>query len=456
MNTSFESYLISVVRPLHITTRDERQKIITGTKFNLFKIPSNKVMFDLLTDSGTGAISNAQLSEIISGDESYAGSASFEKMQNAIRGIMGFDFVIPTHQGRGAEHVLTTTLVKPGDIIPGNSHFDTTKGHIEYRQGTAVDCTITEARDPLNLHPFKGNVDLGLLEDVLKKNPRDKIPFVIVTITCNTGGGQPVSLANLDGVKALCKKYGVRLIIDAARFAENAYFIKTREPACRDFSIREIVKKIFSDCDGVTMSAKKDAIVAMGGFFATNDPKLYELCSTYSILFEGYLTYGGMTGGTMAALAQGLFEATEFDYLKTRVGQVQRFGEKLIQLGVPIILPVGGHAVYLDALKFVPYIPRDHYPAQALAVASYIEGGVRPVEVGCVLADRDPVTRKNRYPALELVRLAIPRRTFTDNHLNHVAQVFGDLLQNKNQIRGLKITHEAPVLRHFTCEFEQV
>lgn len=452
----FESYLISVVRPIHFTTREERGDIIRKAKYNLFKIPSRQVMFDLLTDSGTGAISNAQLGEIINGDESYAGSVSFEKMQAAIREIIGFEHVIPTHQGRGAEHVLATTLIKPGDIIPGNSHFDTTKGHIEYRHGEAVDCTIPEAKDPENLHPFKGNVNLEQLESVLKNHPREKIPFVIVTITCNTGGGQPVSLENLNNVKALCHKYGVRLILDAARFAENAYFIKTREEKCKNFSIREICRKMFENCDGVTMSAKKDAIVAMGGFFATNDQQLYEACSVYSILFEGYLTYGGMTGGTMAALAQGLHEATDFDYLRTRVEQVQRFGKSLSEFGVPLLQPVGGHAVYIDALKFLPQIPRENYPAQALAVESYIEGGVRPVEVGTVLADRDPKTGKNRYPALELVRLAIPRRTFTDNHLNHVAQVFKNLMGRRQDIRGLKITREAPVLRHFTCEFERV
>lgn len=456
MKNKFESYVISVVRPLYQTTREQREKIIKEAKYNLFNISSKNVMIDLLTDSGTGAISNAQLSEIILGDESYAGSASFEKMRSAIRKILGFEYVIPTHQGRAAENVLCSALLKEGNVIPGNSHFDTTKGHIEFRKAIPIDCTIDEGADPYNLHPFKGNVDLNKLERVFKEHPKQNIPFTIITVTCNTGGGQPVSLENILAVKALCKKYDIPLFFDIARFAENAFFIKTRETKYKDWDIRDICLEMFKGATGATMSAKKDAIVAMGGFLATNNKEMYEKCSVYSILFEGYLTYGGMTGGTMGALAQGLHESTEYDYLCTRVGQTQRLGEAMKALGVPVLQPFGGHAVYVDALKFLPHIPRDQYPAQALAVAAYLEGGIRGVEIGTVLADRDPVTKKDRYPKLELVRLAIPRRTYTDNHLNYVAQVFGELLKEKSKIRGLKITHEAPVLRHFTCEFELV
>ncbi|MBI2500111.1 MAG: tryptophanase [Deltaproteobacteria bacterium] len=456
MSSPFESYITSVIRPIHQTTREERLKIIQEVRYNLFKIPSKYVMIDLLTDSGTGGISNQQLAELILGDESYAGSASFEKMKEAVYEVTGFDYLIPTHQGRGAENVLCSTLVKEGDIVPGNSHFDTTKGHIEFRKATAVDCTIDAAREPTTQHPFKGNLDLEKLEEVLRSTPREGIPFVLITVTCNSGGGQPVSLENIRGVAELCKRYGVRLFFDMARFAENAYFIKSREPAFKDWSILKICREMFSQADGATMSAKKDAISAMGGFLALRDEELYQKCSVYSILFEGYLTYGGMTGGTMGVVAQGLREVTDEEYLRTRIMQVAQFGEGLQRREIPIIEPVGGHAIYIDAKRFLPPIPQSEYPAQALAVAAYIEGGIRGVEVGTVLADRDPRTGENRYPALEMVRLAIPRRTFSDNHLRYVAEVFEQLLRNRDQIRGLKITWEAPVLRHFTCQFELI
>jgi tryptophanase len=451
----FESYLMSVVRPMKKTTREEREEIIKEAEYNLFQIASHKVMFDMLTDSGTGAISNEQLAGIILGDESYAGSRSFEKMRNAVKDITGFNYVIPTHQGRGAENVLHSSIIKEGDVIPGNAHFDTTKGHIEYRKARAVDCTIKEAENSSEYHPFKGNLNLEYLEEVLKEYPKEKIPFVLITVTCNSGGGQPVSMENILAVKALCKKYDIRLFFDMARFAENSYFIKTREEAYKDWDIRDICREMFKDADGATMSAKKDAIVAMGGFLAFKDEKLYQDCSVYSILFEGYLTYGGMTGGTMEALAQGMYEATEVEYLRTRISQVQNFGKWLKEGGVPIVEPVGGHAIFIDALKFCPHIPRDQYPAQALGVAAYVEGGVRGVEIGTVLADRDPDTGKNRYPKLELLRLAIPRRTFTDNHIKYVAKVFSALYQKRDEIKGVDIAWEAPILRHFTCKFKQ-
>lgn len=451
----FESYVTSVVRPLRRTTREERAACIQEAHDNLFRVPSAMVMFDLLTDSGTGAISNQQLAELILGDESYAGSASFEKLQSAVAEIIGLPHVIPTHQGRAAENVLHSTLVHAGDVVPGNTHFDTTKGHIEFRKATAVDCTIAEARDPTSRHPFKGSIDCDRLETVLRGYPRARIPFVVITITCNAGGGQPVSLENIAAVKALCRKYGVRCFFDIARFAENAYFIKTREATYHDWSIRQICRAMFDGADGVTMSAKKDGISAMGGFLAVRSAELYQQCSVYSILFEGYLTYGGMTGGTMGAVAQGLYEATEFDYLDSRVQQVARFAEQLRAHGVPMVEPTGGHAVFIDAGRFCPHIPPSQYPAQALAVAAYVEGGVRGVEVGTVLADRDPVTRANRHPPLELYRLAIPRRTYTDNHLGAVAHTLGRLWATCDRIRGLEITWEAPVLRHFTCRFRE-
>lgn len=452
----FESHLISVARPIPVTSRSERERIIRDYHYNLFQIPSHKVMIDMLTDSGTGAISNRQLAGIILGDESYAGSSSFEKMREAVRRLTGFEYVIPTHQGRGAENVLHSALIKAGDVVPGNAHFDTTKAHIEFRKARVVDCTIREARDPSSNHPFKGNLDLERLESVLKKYPREKIPFVLITVTCNSVGGQPVSLENITAVKALCQKYGVRLFFDMARFAENAYFIKTREARYATWSVREICRMMFAGADGATMSAKKDAITAMGGFLALKDEKLYEQCSSFGILFEGYLTYGGMTGGTMEAIAVGLYEGTDFHYLDSRVKQVQRLGERIKSYGVPLMEPVGGHAVYVDAGAFLSHMPHSQYPAQALSVAAYVEGGIRGVEVGTVLADRDPVTRQERFSELELVRLAVPRRTFTDNHINYVADVFGRLGQERHNIKGLRIVWEPPILRHFTCRFEPV
>ena len=456
MEQNFESYVSSVIRPLHRTTPDERQKALQEAGFNLFKVSSRLVTIDLLTDSGTGAISNAQLSEIILGDESYAGSESFEKMRTVIREVTGFEHVIPSHQGRGAENVLCAALVKSGDLVPGNSHFDTTKGHIEFRGASAVDCTIEEAKNPKSLHPFKGNLDLGLLENVLGAHPKEKIPFVLITATCNAGGGQPVSLENIEGVARICRQHGVRLFFDMARFAENAYFIKKREAACRELSIGEICRRMFASADGATMSAKKDALSAMGGFLAVRDAELYRQLGTYSILFEGFLTYGGMTGGTMGAVAQGLREVTDFHYLETRVGQVVRLGEELKRRGIPIVEPVGGHAVYIDARAFLPQIPPSQYPGQALVIAAYREGGIRSVEVGTVMAGRDPKSGEERHPALELVRLAIPRRTYSDNHLTYVAEVFGNLLRRRDEIRGLKLVSEPPLLRHFTCEFGEV
>ena len=454
-NLPFESFVTSVVRPIQSTSREEREEIIKKAKYNIFKIPSDKVMVDLLTDSGTGAISNRQLSEIILGDESYAGSESFDKMCQIVKEITGYEYIIPTHQGRAAENVLHSTVIKEGDVVPGNTHFDTTKGHIEYRKAVALDCTIDEAKDPNDLHPFKGNLNLEKLESTLKETPRDKIPFVLITVTCNSGGGQPVSMANIKGVKALCEKYQVPLFFDMARFAENAYFIKTREEEYASWSITEICKEMFKESDGATMSAKKDAIVAMGGFLALRDEALYQKCSVYSILFEGYLTYGGMTGGTMGALAQGLSEVMSFDYLHSRVNQVKKMGDLLVAKGVPVVRPIGGHAIYIDAKTFLPHIHESQYPAQALTAALYVEGGIRGVEIGTVLADRDPVTKENRYPKLDLLRLAIPRRTYSDNHLSYVADTLGELMQKRDAIKGLKITWEAPVLRHFTCEFKE-
>jgi tyrosine phenol-lyase len=452
-----EEYRIKMVEPIRKSTREERLEWIKNAKYNLFNLKSEQVFIDLLTDSGTGAMSDKQWSEMMLGDESYAGSSSYYKMKNAIKEITGFEYFLPTHQGRAAENVLFSTMVKEGDLIPGNAHFDTTKGHIEFRKATAVDCTIAEAFDTSIQHPFKGNVDVEKLEQVLANNSLDKIPFLIMTITCNTAGGQPVSMKNLKDVRALADKYQRKVIFDSARFAENAYFIKQREEGYEDKSIREIVREMFSYADGMTMSSKKDAVVNIGGFIAMKDEELFNQASVFNILYEGFITYGGMAGRDMNALAQGLYEVTEFDFLENRIGQVAFLGNKLKKYGVPVQEPFGGHAIFVDAVKFLPHIPREEFPAQTLAIELYIEAGVRAVEIGTIMADRDPVTRENRYPDLELVRLAIPRRTYTDNHIDYVAAALKNVYDRRENItNGLKILKEAPVLRHFTVELERI
>lgn len=452
-----ESYKIKMVETIRRSTREERENWIKAAKYNLFNLKSDQVFIDLLTDSGTGAMSDKQWSEMMLGDESYAGASSYYKMKNAISEILGFEYFLPTHQGRAAENVLFSALVKEGDIVPGNSHFDTTKGHIEFRRATAVDCTINEAFDTQVYHPFKGNVDLEKLESVLKKYPSDKIPFIVITVTCNSSGGQPVSMQNLREVNALARKYGIRVIFDSARFAENAYFIKKREAGYENKTIREIVHEMFSYADGMTMSSKKDAIVNMGGFIALRDEKIWKQAQTFNIMFEGFITYGGMSGRDMNALAQGLYEGTEFDYLETRVRQVGYLGQRLKEFGVPVQEPFGGHAIFVDANRFLPHLSREHFPAQTLAIETYLEGGIRGVEIGAILADRDPVTRENRYPELELLRLTIPRRVYTNNHIDYVAVALGNVYQRREKIRnGVVIKKEAPIMRHFTVELERI
>lgn len=452
-----ESYKIKMVEPIHCSTRAEREEWIKQANYNLFKLRADQVFIDLLTDSGTGAMSDRQWSAMLLGDESYAGASSFFKMKDAIKDITGFDYFLPTHQGRAAENVLFSALVKEGNVVPGNSHFDTTKGHIEFRKATAIDCTIAEAFDTTVLHPFKGNVDLNKLEDVYKSTPREKIPFTIVTITCNSSGGQPVSMANLRAIHELSNKYGIMVVFDSARFAENAYFIKVREEGYANKSMREIVREMFSYADAMTMSSKKDAIVNMGGFIAMRDEALYTKASTFNIMFEGYVTYGGMSGRDMNALAQGLYEGTEFDYLSTRIGQVEYLGKRCQEYGIPVQQPIGGHAVFVDAKRFLSNVPKEHFQAQTLAVELYLEGGVRAVEIGALLADRDPITRENRYPELELLRLAIPRRVYTNNHMDYVATALGNVYERRNSIsKGLKIIKQAPIMRHFTVDLARV
>lgn len=451
-----EPFKIKMVETIRPSIRSERETWISNAGFNLFNLKSDQVFIDLLTDSGTGAMSDKQWGEIMTGDESYAGSASYFKLKSAIKDIFGFDYFLPTHQGRAAENVLFSVLVKEGDLVPGNSHFDTTKGHIEFRKAHAIDCTIDEAFDTELEHPFKGNVDLEKLESVLSKNPKEKIPFVLVTLTCNSSGGQPVSLQNLREVSAMARKYGIRLLYDSARYAENAYFIKQREEGQNDRPIRDIVADMYALADGMTMSSKKDGIVNIGGFIALNDPEIHRQASVFNIMFEGFVTYGGLAGRDMAALSQGLYEALDFHYLDARVKQVAYLGKLLTGYGIPVQRPYGGHAIFIDANKILPHLPKEEFRAQTLAVELYIEGGIRGVEIGAIMADRDPNTRENRFPALELVRLAIPRRVYTNNHMEYVAAAMANVFERRQTItKGVEIEYEAPILRHFTVKLKR-
>jgi len=450
-----ESWKIKMVEPIRKSTREEREEWLKEAKYNMFQLKAEQVYIDLITDSGTGAMSDRQWAGMMLGDESYAGATSFYKMKETITRITGFDYVLPTHQGRAAENVLFSCLVKENDIVPGNSHFDTTKGHIESRKAIALDCTIDEAKDTQLEIPFKGNVDTKKLEEALIKYS-DRIPFIIMTITNNTSGGQPVSMQNLWETRVLANKYGKKVLFDSARFAENAYFIKTREKGYENKTIKEICLEMFSYADGMTMSAKKDAIVNMGGFFATNIKDWYDAAKVKGIVFEGFLTYGGMNGRDMNALAIGLDENTEFDNLESRIKQVEYLGKKLDEYGIPYQRPAGGHAIFVDAPKVLTHVPKEEFPAQTLTVELYLEAGIRGCEIGYLLADRDPETRENRFDGLDLLRLAIPRRVYTDNHMNVIAAALKNIYDRRESItKGLVITWEAELLRHFTVELER-
>lgn len=451
-----EPWKIKMIEPIHKSTRDEREQWLKNAKYNMFKLRSEQVYIDLITDSGTGAMSDRQWAGMMIGDESYAGASSYYKMKDMITHITGFEYVLPTHQGRAAENVLFSCLIKEGDVCPGNSHFDTTKGHIESRKAIALDCTIDDAKDTQLEIPFKGNVDIKKLEEALKKYG-DRTPFIIITITNNTAGGQPVSMQNLQETRMIANKYAKKVIFDSARFAENAYFIKKREKGYENKTIKEICDEMFSYADAMTMSAKKDAIVNMGGFFATNLKEWYDVAKIKGIAYEGYITYGGMSGRDMNALAIGLDENTEFDSLESRIKQVEYLGKKLDEYNIPYQRPAGGHAIFVDASKVLPNIPKEEFPAQTLAVELYLEAGIRGCEIGYLLADRDPVTRKNRFDGLDLLRLAIPRRVYTDNHMNVIAVALKNIFDRRESItKGLTITWEADLLRHFTVELKRV
>ena len=451
-----ESWKIKMVEPIRKSTREEREKWLKEAYFNVFQLKSEHVYIDLITDSGTGAMSDRQWAALMMGDESYAGASSFFNLKNKITEITGFEYVIPTHQGRAAENVLFSHLVKVGDIIPGNSHFDTTKGHIESRKAIALDCTVDEAKQTQLELPFKGNVAPEKLEKALAEH-QDKIPFIIVTITNNTAGGQPVSMQNLKEVRAIADKYKKPVLFDSARFAENAYFIKVREKGYENKTIKEITKEMFALADGMTMSAKKDGIVNMGGFIATRLESWYEGAKRFCIPFEGYLTYGGMNGRDMNALAVGLDENTEFDNLETRIKQVEYLAAKLDEYGIPFQRPAGGHAIFVDAPKVLTHVPKEEFPAQTLTVELYLEAGIRGCEIGYLLADRDPITRENRFGGLDLLRMAIPRRVYTNNHMDVIAAALKNVYDRRESVtRGVKIVWEAELMRHFTVKLERL
>ncbi|NLK00027.1 MAG: tyrosine phenol-lyase [Clostridia bacterium] len=448
-----EPFKIKMVEPIFMSSKEERVVIIKEAGYNTFLIPSGKVFIDLLTDSGTSAMSENQWAAMMLGDEAYAGSKNFEHLEEAVKKVYGFKYLVPTHQGRGAENLLSNIMIQPGDYIPGNMYFTTTRAHQEMNGGIFVDVIIDEAHDPGAELPFKGDVDLEKLQKLIDKVGAEKIPYICVAVTVNMAGGQPVSMKNLRDVRALADKYGIKVMYDATRCVENAFFIKEREEGYGDKSTAEILKEMMSYADGCTMSGKKDCLVNIGGFLALNDEDLFIKATQLVVVYEGLQTYGGMAGRDMEAMARGIYEALDENYIRHRIHQVRYLGEKLMDKGIPIVRPVGGHAVFLDAKKFLPHIPQDDFPAQALAAELYIDSGVRAMERGIVSAGRDS-QGNNYYPELELVRLTIPRRVYTASHMDIVADSVIQLYEKRDQIKGLKMVYEPPVLRFFTARFE--
>jgi tryptophanase len=452
--TIIEPFRIHAVEPIRITTRAERAAALEQAGWNLFSIHADDVLIDLLTDSGTGAMSRDQWAAVQHGDESYAGSPSWYVFLEAVRELFPFPHVIPTHQGRAAEKILFSALGGEGKIIPNNTHFDTTRANVEHTGAEAVDLVIAEGADPAALHPFKGNMDVARLEELLA-TCGDRVPVVFVTVTNNSGGGQPVSLENLRAVRAVCDRFRVPLFLDACRFAENAWFIKTREPGQADRSVTDIVHDMAALADGMTMSAKKDGLANIGGWLAVRDDRLAEQCRNLLILTEGFPTYGGLAGRDLEAIAQGLREVIDEDYLRYRIRSTAYLGEALDAAGVPVVKPFGGHAVYLDARALLPHIPPLEYPGQALAIALYLEGGIRGCEIGTVMFGRHPDGTETPA-AMDLVRLAIPRRTYTQSHIDYVIEVVGAVAAKAADLRGYRIADEPPALRHFTARFEPI
>jgi tryptophanase len=453
MKTIIEPFKIKSVEPIRMTTREERERVLRDAGYNLFLVRADDVLIDLLTDSGTNSMSAEQWSAVMRGDEAYAGSRSFFEFERQVRSLTGFKHIIPTHQGRAAEKILFTTLHRPGSIYLGNTHFDTTRANIEFAGDEAKDLPIPEALHPSRYHPFKGNIDLARLADELREG-KDRVRAVVITVTNNTGGGQPVSMANLAAARGLAHDHGTLLVLDACRFAENAYFIQQREEGFATRRVADIAREMFGHADACTMSAKKDGLANIGGFLACHDDELAMQCRNLLILTEGFTTYGGLAGRDLEAVAQGLREVVDEEYLRYRIRSVEYLGDKLDRAGVPIIEPTGGHAVYIDAGAFLPHVPRDRFPGQVLANELYLSGGVRGVEIGTVMFGKtDPATGGQSSPPMELVRLAIPRRVYTQSHIDYVAEVILEVWSRRDALRGLRLVYEAPFLRHFTARF---
>jgi tyrosine phenol-lyase len=448
-----EPWKVKVVEPVRIPAPEQRLRAIEAAGYNTFLLKSEEVYIDLLTDSGTSAMSDRQWAGMMLGDEAYAGSRNYYRLEEAVRRVYGYRYVVPAHQGRGAEHILSKALINPGDVIPGNMYFTTTRLHQELAGGRFIDVIAAEAHDPSSPHPFKGDVDLERLEQVLAQNP-GRVPYVSLAATVNMAGGQPISLENLRQTRALCARHNVRIILDATRVAENAYFIQQREPGRQGQPVAEIVREICSLTDGCTMSGKKDALVNIGGFLALNEKEIYGRAGNLVVIYEGLHTYGGMAGRDMEAMAIGLEESVADDHIRARVGQVLYLGEKLMEWGIPVVRPIGGHGIFLDAKAFLPHLPQERYPAQALCAALYLDSGVRAMERGIVSAGRDPETGEERKPRLELVRLTIPRRVYTQAHMDVVAESVYALHEIRDRIGGLKMVEEPKYLRFFQARFE--
>ncbi len=451
MKTIIEPFRIKVVEPLRMTTMAEREEILRAARFNMFGIRARDVLIDLLTDSGTGAMSSLQWAGIMRGDESYAGAESFYRFRDRMRELTGFEYILPTHQGRASERILFELMGGEGKVVPNNTHFDTTRANIEHSQAEAVDLVIEEGKHATGRHPFKGNMDVEKLVRLIERVGRDRIPLCMVTVTNNSGGGQPVSMENLRAVRAVCDKYGIPMFLDACRFAENAYFIKLREPGQQDRTVREIVRDMFDLADGATISAKKDGLVNIGGALLLRDKELVERADALLILTEGFITYGGLAGRDLEAMAQGYDEVVNEDYLAYRIRSIEYLGERLLEIGYQIVEPPGGHAIYIDAGQLCPHIPPSQCPGQSLVCGMYRQAGIRAVEIGSVMFDGGGTP-----PDMELLRMALPRRVYTQSHIDYVVEACAELYQHRGDLRGLRMTNNPPYLRHFTAEFEEI